>query len=85
MSTNPERAAHERASDALVHELSRWLAGHASVADLREAVEGTPLGELAPGKREAVEELREELRSPRSGAQVEVAVRETLEALALGD
>ena len=85
MSTNPERAAHERASDALVHELSRWLAGHASVPELRDAVERVPLAELAPGEREAVEELREELASPRSHAQLEVAVRETLEALALGE
>ena len=85
MSTNPERSAHERASDALVHELSRWLAGHASVADLREVVERAPLAELAAGEREAVEELREELLSPRSGAQVEVTLRETLEALALGE
>ena len=85
MSTNPDAARGARAADALVAALSTWLAGHTSVDQLRAAVERVPVSELAPGEREAVEELLAELRSGGSPAQLEVGVRETLEALALGE
>ena len=85
MSTNPDAARGARAGDVLVGALSTWLAGHTSVDELRAAVAAVPLSELAPGEREAVEELLVELRAGGSPAQLEVAVRETLEALALGE
>ena len=72
MSTNP---------DELVNLLSRWLARHVGDDELRAAladVEG-----LSDEQRAAVDDLRAELDSPHSG-ELERAVREALEALALG-
>jgi hypothetical protein len=85
MSMSPEESSGERASDRLVGELSSWLAGHRTLEQLRDAVEAVPLAELPPGERGAVDELREELDSRRSRARLEVAVREAMEALALGE
>jgi hypothetical protein len=85
MSMSPEPSADERASDRLVGELSSWLAGHRSAEELRAAVEAVPLAELAPGERDAVHELHEELVAGRSRARIEVVVRETMEVLALGE
>jgi hypothetical protein len=85
MSMSPEPSSGERASDRLVGELSSWLAGHRTVEQLREAVDAVPLAELPPGERHAVQELHDELVARRSRARIEVAVRETMEALALGE
>ncbi len=82
---SPEPSSGERASDRLVGELSSWLAGHRTVEQLREAVEAVPLAELPPGERNAVQELHAELVARGSRARLEVAVRETMEALALGE
>ena len=85
MSTSPDSSSGERASDRLVGELSSWLAGHRSAEELRAAVEAVPLAELAPGERDAVHELHEELVAGQSRARIEVVVRETMEVLALGE
>jgi aryl-alcohol dehydrogenase-like predicted oxidoreductase len=85
MSMSPDPSSRERASDRLVGELSSFLAGHRTAEQLREAVEAVPLEELPPGERDAVQELHEELERRRSRVQLEVAVRETMEALALGE
>jgi hypothetical protein len=85
MSTSPDASSGERASDRLVGELSSWLAGHRTVEQLRQAVDAVPLGELPPGERHAVQELHDELAAQGSRARLEVAVRETMEALALGE
>jgi hypothetical protein len=81
----PDPSSGERASDRLVGELSSWLAGHRTLEQLREAVDAVPLAELPPGEQGAVHELRAELGSRRSRARLEVAVREAMEALALGE
>ncbi len=77
MSTSP---------DDLVLLLSRWLAAHAGNDELRRSIAELDRSHLEPEQAEAVEELRAELdlagSSGRSGLQM--VVRETLEALALG-
>ena len=73
MSTSPD----------LVQTLSRWLAGHADVGQVREALVHS--GELGPESQELVEELRDELERPDvSRPQLQPLVRETIEAIALG-
>jgi hypothetical protein len=84
MSTSPDRDA-TRADDDLVGLLSHWLARHVDDADLLAGIERTDLDELEPAQREAVGELVEALRDPNGHAgDLEMIVRETLEALALG-
>ena len=75
MSTSPE--------DRLVNLLSRWLARHVSTDALRSGIAEVGTAGLEPGQVEAVAELVEALDSAGPGA-LDVAVRETLEALALG-
>lgn len=80
MSTRPELTA-----DRLVNVLSQWLAGHVSDDELRSFVDEQPLDELSGDGRELVDELREELGGgSASRGDLEMLVRETLEALALG-
>lgn len=79
--------AGERADDRIVTLLSRWLVGTLGNDELRREVESADGEELAPGQRRAVEELLGELRAAEPGerAALQVAVRETLEALAYGE
>jgi hypothetical protein len=73
MSTSPD----------LVQTLSRWLAGHIDVAQVQEALAHS--GELGPESHQLVEELRDELARPDvSRPQLQPLVRETIEAIALG-
>lgn len=73
MSTSPD----------LVQTLSRWLAGHVDVDQVREALGHS--GELGPESHQLVEELRDELARPDvSRPQLQPLVRETIEAIALG-
>lgn len=85
MSTNPEIT--RRADDEIVTLLSQWLVGTLGNDALRKDVEAIGTDELAPGQRVAVEELLGELRLavPGERADLQVVVRETLEALAYGD
>ena len=76
MSTNPEQH--------LVNVLSHWLARHVDDDELRREVEAADASELGPEQREALQELREQLASPDGRGDLEMVVRETLEALALG-
>jgi hypothetical protein len=76
MSTNPE--------DRLVNVMSQWLARHVDDDELRRELEEADMSELGTEKREALEELREQLASPEGRGDLEMVVRETLEALALG-
>ena len=77
MSTNPE--------DRLVTLLSHWLARHASDEELRRGVEEIGPDELPPTSAEGVSELLAELRDPDGHpGELEMIVRETLEALAHG-
>ena len=73
-----------RSEDRLVNLLSHWLARHVTTDELRQGVEEIGVDGLAPGQAEALEELRAELREPDHGGSLEMVVRETLEAVALG-
>ena len=75
MSTSP---------DALVTTLSRWLARHVDDAQLRTEVAAADTTAFSPDQAEAVDELREELERGNGRGDLEMVVRETLEALALG-
>ena len=73
MSTSPD----------LVQTLSHWLAGHADLPQVREALAHP--GDLGPESQELIEELRGELNRPDvSRPELQPLVRETIEAIALG-
>jgi hypothetical protein len=76
MSTNPE--------NQLVNLLSHWLARHVDNAELLRELEAADTSALSPAQTEAVQELREELVSTNGRGDLEMVVRETLEAIALG-
>jgi len=76
MSTNPE--------DRLVTVLSQWLARHVDDDELRREVEAIDMSELDAEQAEAVKELREQLAAADGRGELEMVVRETLQALALG-
>ena len=76
MSTSPE--------NQLVNVLSHWLARHADNAELLRELEAVDTSVLTPAQAEAVQELREELVSTNGRGDLEMVVRETLEAVALG-
>jgi hypothetical protein len=77
MSTSP---------DELVTLLSRWLAAHVDNVELLQRLDDVDADALAPGQAAAVEELRGELQRVGAGgrSELQMVVRETLEALALG-
>ena len=76
MSTSPE--------NHLVNVLSHWLARHVDNAELLRELEAVDPSGLSPAQAEAVQELREELVSTNGRGDLEMVVRETLEAVALG-
>ena len=76
MSTNPE--------NQLVNALSHWLARHVDDDELRRVLQSVNTSELAPDQRDAVQELRDELAGSNGRGGLEMVVRETLEAVALG-
>jgi hypothetical protein len=76
MSTSPE--------NDLVTVLSQWLARHVGDDELRRHIDALDASALGADQREAVEELRQELVTPNGGGDLEMVVRETLEAVALG-
>ncbi len=76
MSTSPE--------NHLVNVLSHWLARHVDNAELLRELEAVDTLALSPAQAEAVQELREELVSTNGRGDLEMVVRETLEAVALG-
>lgn len=72
--------------DHIVTLLSRWLARHLDNVRLREGIEATGRDGLTTGQAEALDELLDllERSTPTERGDVEMVVRETLEALALG-
>jgi hypothetical protein len=76
MSTRPD--------DRLVNLLSHWLARHVGDDELRAEVNAVDQAALSPRQREALQELRAELERGDGRGGLEMVVRETLEALALG-
>ncbi len=84
MSTNPDPAGGP-AAGATVTLLSQWLARHAGDDDVRRDLADLDLGPLSLEQRELVKELRTALDGgDRPRGDLEMLVRETLEALALG-
>jgi hypothetical protein len=68
--------------DLVVQTLSRWLAGHVDLAQVRDVLADP--ADLGPESAELVGELREELARPDvSRPQLQPLVRETIEAIAL--
>jgi hypothetical protein len=76
MSTNPE--------NHVVNVLSHWLARHVDDEELKGELEALDTSQLTPQQAEAVQELLAELNAPDGRGDLEMAVRETLEAVALG-
>jgi hypothetical protein len=76
MSTSPDAR--------LVNVLSHWLARHADNEELHAELAAADTSALGPDQREAVEELLEQLSSKNGRGDLEMVVRETLEALVLG-
>jgi hypothetical protein len=77
----------QRSDDQLVTYLSHWLTRQLGNDELLRKVQQVGTDELAPGCREAVNELVAELATavPGERAQLEVVVRETVETLVYGD
>ncbi|HEV8462771.1 MAG TPA: hypothetical protein VGQ38_18935 [Gaiellaceae bacterium] len=84
MSISPD---NQRADDQIVTYLSHWLTRQLGNDELRRRVQEIGTEELAPGGRDAVNELLVELSSavPGERGQLEVLVRETVETLVYGD
>ncbi|HET7138236.1 MAG TPA: hypothetical protein VFI04_07755 [Gaiellaceae bacterium] len=84
MSTTPES---QRADDQIVTNLSHWLTRRLGNDELRRKLSEIGTDELAPGGRQAVQELIAELETTAPGerAQLEVLVREAVETLVYGD
>jgi hypothetical protein len=72
--------------DRLVGLLSRWLAGHLDNAQLRAEIAETGRDGLSADQSAALDDLVEALQqtAPTGRGGLEMVVRETLEALALG-
>ena len=85
MSTSPEPAA-AKPEDEVVGLLSRWLAAHLGNDELRRQLGAVGTAGFEPGAAEAVRELLAELEHAEEGTRggLEMVVRETLEAVALG-
>jgi hypothetical protein len=86
MSMSPERARIPTSEDEIVSALSHWLAAHYGNARLRSELREIGTDGLSPDQRSAVEELQRELDVAPEGVRgsLEMLVRETLEAVALG-
>ena len=86
MSTSPEPARAVRPEDEVVSVLSHWLAFHLGNDELRAQLRSIDTAGLEPEQAGAVDELRAELESAPEGkrGELEMLVRETLEAVALG-
>jgi hypothetical protein len=86
MSVSPDPLSHQRPDDEVVSLLSHWLAFHVGNGELRARLHAIGTDGLLPGQAEAVEELLTDLEDAPEGKRggLEMLVRETLEAVALG-
>jgi hypothetical protein len=86
MSMSPEPARVPRSDDEVVSALSHWLAFHLGNAELRERLRAIGSDGLSADQAAAVEELLTALDEAPEGLRgtLEMHVRETLEAVALG-
>jgi len=78
---------YQRTDDEIVALLSQWLMGSLGNDELRKRVDEIGTAELAPGQRTAVDELQVALGNafPGERGDLEMVVRETIEALAYGE
>jgi hypothetical protein len=76
MSTRPD--------DEFVNLLSQWLARHVDDGELRAGLAAAASGGLSERQEQALRELEAELDGKTDRGELEMVVRETLEALALG-
>ncbi len=84
MSTS--RNPSEQAEDQVVNLLSHWLARHVDDDGLRSGIEQIDTAQLHEDQAEAVDELLAEFAgTSENRGELEKLVRETLEAVALGD
>ena len=85
MSATPDD--FQRTDDEIVSLLSQWLMRSLGNDELRKRIEEIGTEELAPGQRAAVAELVGALGNafPGERGDLEMLVRETLEALAYGE
>jgi hypothetical protein len=83
MSTSPD---FRHPDEELMALLSQWLQGELGNDELRKRVEEVDSAYLAPGQRDAVEELMAQLRNalPGERAELERVVADTRESLAYG-
>ncbi len=86
MSTSPEPAGAQRPEDEIVSALSYWLANHLGNHQLLTRLRAIGTAGLSAEQAGAVEELLGELDRAPEGVRgsLEMLVRETLEAVALG-
>ncbi len=86
MSMHPEPARVPRPEDEVVSVLSHWLAFHLGNEELRTRLRSIDSAGLEPEQAEAVDELVAALENAPQGerGELEMLVRETLEAVALG-
>lgn len=86
MSTSPRSLHPVRPDDEIVTLLSEWLAFHVSNPELRQRLAGIGTDGLSADQIEAIDELANELEdaAPAARGDLEMLVRETLEAVALG-
>jgi hypothetical protein len=86
MSTSPEPARSLRPEDEIVSALSHWLAFHLGNAELRARLTAIGTDGLSTEQADALDELTTELATVPEGTRggLEMLVRETLEAVALG-
>jgi hypothetical protein len=68
----------------LVNVLSHWLARHLGDAELKRELDALDMSQFRAEQVEAVDELRAELANGHARGDLEMVVRETLEAVALG-
>ena len=86
MSTSREPARVPRSEDEVVSALSHWLAFHLGNAELLDRLRTIGTDDLSAEQTAAVDELLNELEDAPEGTRgtLEMHVRETLEAVALG-
>jgi hypothetical protein len=77
----------QRTDDEIVSLLSQWLMGSLGNDELRKRITEIGTEELAPGQRTAVDELLVRLANafPGERGDLEMVIRETIEALAYGE
>ncbi len=87
MNRESQNRESQRTDDEIVGLASQWLMGSLGNDELRKRIEEVGTEELAPGQRRAVDELLAALGNayPGERGDLEMVLRETIEALAYGE